>query len=182
MTARNSPKNETVAERIRLGSTRLTPAEHKLSNALLANYPVAGLSSFLGGDGTVGTGPIPPGPLANPAPPLFMPTGGPYIGENAAVEIAKSRASGASTRELVALLKYKDIVAWTQSQTSTIDLGREVYLVVLAAPFQTRAGRFSPPTMCAWYAAVVDASTGQILALRCGPGAWPTSLPAGVTG
>lgn len=46
MTPRNSPKTETVAERIRLGSTRLTPAEHKLANALLANYPVAGLSSI----------------------------------------------------------------------------------------------------------------------------------------
>ena len=45
MTPRNSPKKETVAERIRLGSARLTPSEHKLANALLANYPVAGLSS-----------------------------------------------------------------------------------------------------------------------------------------
>lgn len=37
---------ETIAERIRLGTSKLTPAEHKLAHALLANYPVAGLSSI----------------------------------------------------------------------------------------------------------------------------------------
>ena len=42
----NVQNSETVAERIRLASSRLTPSEHKLANALLANYPVAGLSSI----------------------------------------------------------------------------------------------------------------------------------------
>jgi len=42
----NVQNSETVAERIRLSSSRLTPSEHKLANALLANYPVAGLSSI----------------------------------------------------------------------------------------------------------------------------------------
>ncbi len=37
---------DTIAERIRLHSKRLTGAEHKLVDALLANYPVAGLSSI----------------------------------------------------------------------------------------------------------------------------------------
>jgi hypothetical protein len=111
-----------------------------------------------------------------------MPIGGSYVGEQAAVEIAKTRASGPATRELVALLTYKDIVDWTHSQTSTVDLGRQVYLVVLAAPFETRAGPDRPATTCAWYATVVDAPTGQVLAVRCGPGSWPTSLPAGVPG
>jgi DNA-binding MurR/RpiR family transcriptional regulator len=46
MTPRTQSKSQTVAERIRLASTRLTPSEHKLANALLANYPVAGLSSI----------------------------------------------------------------------------------------------------------------------------------------
>lgn len=46
MTARASSKSQTVAERIRLASARLTPSEHKLAHALLANYPVAGLSSI----------------------------------------------------------------------------------------------------------------------------------------
>ncbi len=46
MTPRAPTKSQTVAERMRLASTRLTPAEHKLVNALLANYPVAGLSSI----------------------------------------------------------------------------------------------------------------------------------------
>jgi DNA-binding MurR/RpiR family transcriptional regulator len=46
MKVENPAKPETVAERIRLASTRLTPSEHKLAHALLANYPVAGLSSI----------------------------------------------------------------------------------------------------------------------------------------
>jgi DNA-binding MurR/RpiR family transcriptional regulator len=46
MPARPRLKSETVAERIRLNSARLTPAEQLLANALLANYPVAGLSSI----------------------------------------------------------------------------------------------------------------------------------------
>src|SRR5262245_54252366 len=46
MTSRGQAKSQTIAERIRLASTRLTPAEHKLANALLASYPVAGLSSI----------------------------------------------------------------------------------------------------------------------------------------
>jgi DNA-binding MurR/RpiR family transcriptional regulator len=46
MTPRAPTKSQSVAERTRLASTRLTPAEHKLANALLANYPVAGLSSI----------------------------------------------------------------------------------------------------------------------------------------
>jgi len=37
---------DTIAERIRLHGKRLTTAEHKLVDALLANYPVAGLSSI----------------------------------------------------------------------------------------------------------------------------------------
>ena len=37
---------DTIAERIRLHGDRLTRAEHKLVDALLANYPVAGLSSI----------------------------------------------------------------------------------------------------------------------------------------
>jgi len=37
---------DTIAERIRLQGKRLTGAEHKLVDALLANYPVAGLSSI----------------------------------------------------------------------------------------------------------------------------------------
>ncbi len=46
MTQRPPTKSQTVAERIRLASTRLTPSEHKLANALLASYPVVGLSSI----------------------------------------------------------------------------------------------------------------------------------------
>ncbi|QIG47023.1 MurR/RpiR family transcriptional regulator [Nordella sp. HKS 07] len=46
MTTRKTDKTETVAERLRLGAPTLTPAEHKLAHALLANYPVAGLSSI----------------------------------------------------------------------------------------------------------------------------------------
>jgi DNA-binding MurR/RpiR family transcriptional regulator len=46
MTPQAQTKTQTIAERIRAASTRLTPAEHKLANALLANYPVAGLSSI----------------------------------------------------------------------------------------------------------------------------------------
>jgi len=37
---------DTIAERIRLHGKQLTAAEHKLVDALLANYPVAGLSSI----------------------------------------------------------------------------------------------------------------------------------------
>jgi len=37
---------DTIAERIRLHGKQLTGAEHKLVDALLANYPVAGLSSI----------------------------------------------------------------------------------------------------------------------------------------
>src|SRR2546428_13873245 len=109
-----------------------------------AGIPVAALSVPQSGVAAVGSGPLPPGPPPNPRPPLFMPIGGPYIGEQTAVEIAKTRASGPSTRELVALLTYKNIVDWTHSQTSSIDPGRQVYLVVLAAPFQTRAGLQRP--------------------------------------
>jgi DNA-binding MurR/RpiR family transcriptional regulator len=45
-TRKTTAQPETVAERIRLGTSKLTPAEHKLAHALLANYPVAGLSSI----------------------------------------------------------------------------------------------------------------------------------------
>jgi DNA-binding MurR/RpiR family transcriptional regulator len=46
MTTRKTAQPETVAERIRLGTSKLTPAERKLAHALLTNYPVAGLSSI----------------------------------------------------------------------------------------------------------------------------------------
>ena len=36
----------TIAERIRAGFNRLTRAERQLANALMANYPVAGLTSI----------------------------------------------------------------------------------------------------------------------------------------
>ncbi|MBL8906843.1 MAG: MurR/RpiR family transcriptional regulator [Rhizobiales bacterium] len=38
--------HDTIAERIRLQGMRLTSAEHRLVDALFANYPVAGLSSI----------------------------------------------------------------------------------------------------------------------------------------
>jgi DNA-binding MurR/RpiR family transcriptional regulator len=41
-----SQSRDTIAERIRLHGKRLTGAEHKLVDALLDNYPVAGLSSI----------------------------------------------------------------------------------------------------------------------------------------
>lgn len=46
MTTRKTAQPETIAERIRLGTSKLTPAEHRLAHALLSNYPVAGLSSI----------------------------------------------------------------------------------------------------------------------------------------
>ena len=45
---------DTIAEKIRLLDKRLTGAEHKLVDALLANYPVAGLSSITEFAATVG--------------------------------------------------------------------------------------------------------------------------------
>jgi DNA-binding MurR/RpiR family transcriptional regulator len=44
--AKGTSDKATVAERIRLTMARLTRAEHALAHALLANYPMAGLSSI----------------------------------------------------------------------------------------------------------------------------------------
>ncbi len=126
-----------------------------------------------------GATPIPPtfapAPSVRPSPepPILRPTGGPYVGEGAALRIAAEVARGPVAKQDVRFMRYRDVVAFTGNRTFTIDLDREVYFVVTSATFVGRDG--SP--ICASYMAVIDATTGDGLSVICGDGAWPSRLP-----
>jgi hypothetical protein len=125
------------------------------------------------------------------AAPLLRATGGPYIGESKATQIAESitspaalgKAASEQRRTEVRALTYGDIVIWTGANTHTIASAREVYLVVVSAPVSPGIARgfvrpgSSPRADCGWYAVVVDATDGTKLSFYCGPGAWPDRLP-----
>lgn len=105
--------------------------------------------------------------------PIFKSTGGPYIGEAAALAAAAKIAHGPIARQEVRFLKYRDWVTFTGDRTTTIDLDREVYVVVTSGTF---IGRSGSPT-CESYLAVLDATTGDGLSVMCGQGTWPSRLP-----
>lgn len=117
--------------------------------------------------------PIIPQVNAAPQVPLLQATGGPYIGDAAALAAATKIARGPIGRQELRFLRYRDWVAFTGDRTTTIDLDREVYVVVTSGTF---VGRSGSPT-CASYIAVIDASTGDGLSVMCGQGTWPTRLP-----
>jgi hypothetical protein len=109
--------------------------------------------------------------------PLFEKTGGPYITKEQALAQARGLAAGPITREEVRFLSYASIVQWTGVRTATIDLAREFYLVVLAAPYQPQhGGKEVPP--CQSFSVLVDATYGMRFGLICGDGPWPSTLPA----
>jgi hypothetical protein len=116
-----------------------------------------------------------PTPLVNviPEPPMFPATGGPFIGEQAALNAATEIAHSPVARQDVRFMRYRDVVAFTGNRTHTIDLDREVYFVVTSGTF---VGRHGQPT-CLSYTAVIDATTGVGLSVSCGDGAWPSRLP-----
>jgi hypothetical protein len=111
---------------------------------------------------------------AQPDPPEYVRTGGPYIGERAALERAAKSAQGVVSKQDIRLMTYGDVVAFTGNRTYTIGLDREVYFVVTSATF---VGRGGSPT-CLSYMAVIDATTGDGFSVICGVGAWPAALPA----
>lgn len=108
-----------------------------------------------------------------PEPPVFPRTGGPYIGERAALDVAAQSARGPLLKQDVRLMTYRDVVAFTANRTMTIDLDREVYFVVTSAAF---VGRHGEPT-CASYMTVVDATSGVGFSVICGDAVWPSRLP-----
>jgi hypothetical protein len=128
---------------------------------------------------------MPPRPSYVPnATPNRVRSGGPYIGEARALEIARELAGRKASpgRTAVQMLRFADITAWQAGAVSlTIDPLREVYLTVISAPYEPSHGLVHPgasPRVCGWYATVIDATDGTKLQLLCGDGEWPTSLPA----
>ncbi len=110
---------------------------------------------------------------------VYPAVGGPFISEQSALSTATRLASGPVTRTAIGRVSYSVAAAWMHSATYTIDPARQVYLVVVQAPFSPQ--RAMANVSCAVFFAVVDATDGTIRADGCRDltGEWPT-LPAGV--
>jgi hypothetical protein len=117
----------------------------------------------------------PPLPVA-PQPPLFRPTGGPYIGEQTALQTAAQIAESPVGKQDVRFMRYRDVVAYTGNRTLTIDLDREVYFVVTTGTFVGRHGDRGD-VVCPAYITVLDATTGVGLSVICVSTSWPLKLP-----
>lgn len=127
--------------------------------------------------GAIAMNPVPvaaPTLVPIPVPPIYLPTGGPYVGEATALASAGLIARGPVSRQDVRFMQYRDVVAYTGNRTTTFDLDREVYFVVTSATFIGRSGE----PICPSYMSVVDATTGDGISVICGDAAWPTRLPA----
>jgi hypothetical protein len=130
---------------------------------------------------------LPPAVGGPPALPLataqFFRTGGPYLGDLSALQIAEASALSPVGRTEVHLMSYGDVVAWIRSENLYYDRGREMYVAAISARYEGRgAGLEQPrssPAVCNSYFVVLDATTGTVLSIGCGgPGAWPSNLPA----
>jgi len=119
--------------------------------------------------------PTPPSPFA-PEPPLFRATGGPYIGEQTALQTAAQVAESPVIKQDVRFIRYRDVVAYTGNRTLTIDLDREVYFVVTTGTFVGRHGDRGD-VVCPAYITVLDATTGVGLSVMCVNTSWPSKLP-----
>lgn len=135
---------------------------------------VAGLSA----------GPTPP-PIVHADPRIdvraavqFPPTGGPYLSESDAIAAATKLAAGPITRRASGFLTYGTAAAWMGSTTFTIDPQREFYLVVSEGRYVGRRG--AVPVTCSVYFALVDATTGAVMANGCKDftGRWPALPPS----
>lgn len=127
------------------------------------------------------SGPPQPPPSFDPVPPppIFLPTGGPFIGDAKAMQIAAGLRTPATPlgRQDVRLMRYGEIASFAGSTTLTIDPAREFYFVVTSAPWVGTHGRRGP-VACGSYMTVVDATEGTVRGQICGgPDTWPANLP-----
>jgi hypothetical protein len=125
------------------------------------------------------------GPSLPLAGPKFFHSGGPYIGEQRALDSAGARANGPIAREEVRQLSYGAVVAWLGSENLYYARDREMYVAAISARFEggdSNGALRQPgatPIVCNSYFVVIDATDGTVLTLGCGgPGSWPNRLPA----
>jgi hypothetical protein len=123
------------------------------------------------------------GPTTLPIPaPIYLPGGGFQVSEARALTLARSIAQGPITQEAIRPMLYRHWVAWKGgARTYTIDLNREVYLVVLSAPYQPQGGLLVQPP-CGWIGVLLDGVEGFLYSVTCGQGNWPTTLPPQFSG
>jgi hypothetical protein len=134
------------------------------------------------------TGPLAQGPGihspgVHPIPTArYFGTGGPLLGELAAVQIARTMAIGPTGRTEAHLMTYGEVVTWIGSENLYYDRSREMYVVAVSGAYEGRPGprqQANPaPSPCNSYFAVIDATDGTVLSAGCGgPSAWPERLP-----
>jgi hypothetical protein len=120
----------------------------------------------------------PPGVHPTPSPRYFR-TGGPYLGQSAAIDLASAVATTPVTRSEAHLLSYGEIVAWIGSENLYYDRGREMYLVGVSGAYVPRTPSIAEPITCNSYFEVIDATDGTVLSVGCGGSStWPANLPA----
>jgi len=107
-----------------------------------------------------------------------LPSGGPYIGVERAMELARLQATGPITRQEVRFMRYGEISAFLGPIVHTLHADREFYAVVTSARHQMRPNPAGPGAICNSYFTFIDATDGTVFALTCG-GAdlWPKRLP-----
>jgi len=92
---------------------------------------------------------LPPAVGGPPALPLataqFFHTGGPYLGDISALQIAEASALSPVGRAEVHLMSYDDVVAWIRSENLYYDRSREMYVAAISARYEGRGAGLEQP-------------------------------------
>lgn len=108
---------------------------------------------------------------------VYLPAGRHVVTRDRALALARTVAQGPVTRRAVAPMLYRDWVTWRGgARTYSVDLDREVYLVVLSVPYEPQGGLIKEES-CGWLAVLLDGVDGFLHSVSCGRGTWPTALP-----
>lgn len=123
-----------------------------------------------------------PGDHPRPTPRFFS-SGGPYLSDLRAIEIARAAASGPIARAEAHMMSYGEVVRWIGSENLYYDRAREMYVVAVSASFEPRLGPLqepnATPVVCNSYFVVIDATDATVLSVGCGgPSPWPLKLPS----
>jgi hypothetical protein len=122
-------------------------------------------------------------PTTLPIPaPVYLAAGRHVVSQDRALALARTVAQGPVTREAAAPMLYRDWVAWRGgARTYSVDLDREVYLVVLSARYEPQGGVIQEAA-CGWIGVLLDGVEGFLHSVSCGQGSWPTALPPQFSG
>jgi hypothetical protein len=124
--------------------------------------------------------PVPNPSTFVPAPVELLHTGGPYIGEAAALARAATFTLGNVMRQEVHMLNYSVVSQYLGSDDSRVAQDREMYFVITSAPYVTRGSPETSPVTCQSFIAVFDATTGDPFVAGCeGAASWPARVPPG---